>query len=167
MEKKRREEMKAMYPGSFDPITLGHLDVIRRAAKMVSTLYVVVMRNPAKKYFFTTKERMKLVKESTKDIENVVVDMHDGLLVDYAKKKEINVVIRGLRAVTDFEFELQMANANRQLLPGLETVFFMTDEKYSFISSTLVREVATLGGDISQWVPEPVIMAFKDKIRRD
>ncbi len=166
-EKRRRLILKAMYPGSFDPITLGHLDVIRRAANMVDTLYVVVMRNPSKKYFFTTEERMKLVKESTRDIENVVVDMHDGLLVDYAKKMGINVVIRGLRAVTDFEFELQMANANRQLLPKLETVFFMTDEKYSFISSTLVREVATLGGDISQWVPKPVIIAFKDKIRRD
>ncbi len=159
--------MKAMYPGSFDPITFGHLDVIRRAAGMVDVLHVVVMRNPSKKYFFTTEERMKLVKESVKGISNVVVSMHEGLLVDFAKKNGIKVVIRGLRAVTDFEYELQMANANRKLLPELETVFFMTDEKYSFISSTLVKEVATLGGDISQWVPEPVMRAFKDKIRRD
>lgn len=156
-----------MYPGSFDPITFGHLDVIRRAAGMVDVLHVVVMRNPSKKYFFTTEERMKLVKESVKGISNVVVSMHEGLLVDFAKKNGIKVVIRGLRAVTDFEYELQMANANRKLLPELETVFFMTDEKYSFISSTLVKEVATLGGDISQWVPEPVMRAFKDKIRRD
>ncbi len=159
--------MKAMYPGSFDPITLGHLDVIKRAAGMVDTLYVVVMRNPAKKYFFTTEERVKLVEESVRDIPNVIVDSHEGLLVDYAKKMGIRVVIRGLRAITDFEYELQMANANRKLFPGLETVFFMTDEKYSFISSTLVKEVATLGGDISGWVPKAVLNAFKEKIRGD
>ena len=152
-----------MYPGSFDPITLGHLDLIKRAARMVDELYVVVMRNPRKKYFFTIEERMSLVRRSVEGIENVIVDSHEGLLVDYAKKKGINVVIRGLRAVTDFEYELQMANANRKLFPELETVFLMTDEKYSFISSSLVKEVATLGGDISQWVPEVVVKAFKER----
>ena len=155
--------MKAMYPGSFDPITLGHLDLIKRAARMVDELYVVVMRNPRKKYFFTIEERMNLVRRSVEGIDNVIVDSHEGLLVDYAKKKGINVVIRGLRAVTDFEYELQMANANRKLFPELETVFLMTDEKYSFISSSLVKEVATLGGDISQWVPEVVVKAFEER----
>ncbi len=158
--------MKAMYPGSFDPITLGHLDVIKRACRMVDELFVVVMINPLKKYFFTIDERMRLIREATRDLENVRVDSHEGLLVDYAQSKGINVVIRGLRAITDFEYELQMANANRKLLPGLETVFFMTDEKYSFISSTLVKEVALLGGDISPWVPEAVLEAFKEKLRR-
>jgi len=158
--------MKAMYPGSFDPITLGHLDVIKRACRMVDELFVVVMINPLKKYFFTIDERMRLIREATKDLENVRVDSHEGLLVDYARSKGINVVIRGLRAITDFEYELQMANANRKLLPGLETVFFMTDEKYSFISSTLVKEVALLGGDISPWVPKVVLEAFKEKLRR-
>lgn len=158
--------MKAMYPGSFDPITLGHLDVIKRACRMVDELFVVVMINPLKKYFFTIDERMRLIREAAKDLENVKVDSHEGLLVDYAQSKGINVVIRGLRAITDFEYELQMANANRKLLPGLETVFFMTDEKYSFISSTLVKEVALLGGDISPWVPRAVLEAFKEKLRR-
>ena len=155
--------MKAMYPGSFDPITLGHLDLISRASKMVDELYVVVMRNPKKKYFFTIEERVKLVRESVKGIPNVRVDFHEGLLVDYAKRNGIKVVIRGLRAVTDFEYELQMANANRKLFPELETVFLMTDEKYSFISSSLVKEVATLGGDVSQWVPDAVVKAFLER----
>ncbi len=158
--------MKAMYPGSFDPITLGHLDIIKRAASMLDQLYVVVMINPLKKYFFSIEERKKLIRESLEGINNVIVDDHEGLLVDYAKKNKINVVVRGLRAVTDFEYELQMANANRKLYDKLETVFFMTDEKYSFLSSSLVKEVAMLGGDISYWVPKPVLNAFKEKLRR-
>ena len=158
--------MKAMYPGSFDPITLGHMDVIKRAASMVEELHVVVMINPLKRYFFTTRERVRLVEESVSWIPNVVVDHHEGLLVEYAREKGIKIVIRGLRAVSDFEYELQMANANRQLLPGLETVFFMTDEKYSFLSSSLVKEVAMLGGDVSMWVPEPVLRAFKERFGR-
>ncbi len=155
-----------MYPGSFDPITLGHLDVIKRAAFMVDELYVVVMINPLKRYFFTTEERIRLVKESVEDISNVIVDHHEGLLVDYARENDVKVVIRGLRAVSDFEYELQMANANRKLLPGLETLFFMTDEKFSFLSSSLVKEVAMLGGDVSMWVPEPVLRAFKERCGR-
>ena len=158
--------MRAMYPGSFDPITLGHLDIIKRAASMLDELYVVVMINPLKKYFFTIEERKNLIEESIKGINNVVVDHHEGLLVEYARKNNINVVIRGLRAVTDFEYELQMANANRKLCDGLETVFFMTDERYSFLSSSLVKEVAMLGGDISYWVPESVLKAFEEKLRR-
>jgi len=158
--------MKAMYPGSFDPITLGHLDIIKRAASMLDQLYVVVMINPLKKYFFSIEERKKLIRESLEGINNVTVDDHEGLLVDYARKNNINVVVRGLRAVTDFEYELQMANANRKLYDKLETVFFMTDEKYSFLSSSLVKEVAMLGGDISYWVPQPVLNAFKEKLRR-
>ncbi len=158
--------MKAMYPGSFDPITLGHLDVIKRAASMVDELYVVVMINPLKKYLFTIEERMKMIEESIKGIENIRVDHHEGLLVDYAKRRGIDVVIRGLRAVSDFEYELQMANANKKLYPKLETVFFMTDEKYSFLSSSLVKEVALLGGDVSMWVPEAVLRAFKKKFGR-
>jgi len=158
--------MKAMYPGSFDPITLGHLDIIKRAASMLDQLYVVVMINPLKKYFFTIEERKKLIRESLVGIDNVIVDDHEGLLADYARKNNINIVVRGLRAVTDFEYELQMANANRKLYDKLETVFFMTDEKYSFLSSSLVKEVAMLGGDISYWVPKPVLNAFKEKLGR-
>ncbi len=157
--------MNAIYPGSFDPITLGHMDIIERASRLVDQLHVVIMVNPCKKYFFTLEERIRLVRESVKHLPNVEVDHHEGLLVDYAKKKGINIVFRGLRAITDFEYELQMANANRSLFKDIEIVFLMTDEKYSFISSSLVKQVALFGGDVSMWVPEPVIKAFKEKLK--
>ncbi|MDK2886519.1 MAG: pantetheine-phosphate adenylyltransferase [Thermosipho sp. (in: thermotogales)] len=148
--------MKAIYPGSFDPITLGHLDIIERAAKIFSEVYIVVMENKRKKYTFSLDERIEMIKESTKHIKNIKIDCFKGLLIDYVKKNNIDVVIRGLRAVTDFEYELQMAMANKEMCPNVDTIFLMTDKKFSFLSSSLVKEVAYFGGDISSWVPKNV-----------
>lgn len=155
---------KAIYPGSFDPITYGHINIIKRAAKIFDELYVVVLHNINKKYFFSLDERINITKESLKDFKNIKVESYDGLLVDYAKEKNINVIIRGLRAVSDFEYELQLANANRSLNPNVEILFLMTDTEYSFISSTIVKEVAKFGGNVSQWVPKNVEDAIIKKI---
>ncbi len=158
--------MKAVYPGSFDPITYGHLDIIERALKIFDELWVVVMVNPRKKPIFTAQERMKMISQLVGGKRNVHVDYHEGLLVDYLKKQEIKVLIRGLRAVTDFQYELEMAIANKHLCGELETVFLMTDEKFSFLSSSLVREVAAMGGDVSLWVPPNVAEALR-KLKLD
>ncbi|KLO22697.1 phosphopantetheine adenylyltransferase [Marinitoga sp. 1197] len=155
---------RAIYPGSFDPITFGHLNIINRASKIFDELYVVVLHNVNKRYFFTKEERIKITKDSLKDFPNIHVESYEGLLVDYAKEKKINVVIRGLRAVSDFEYELQLANANRSLNKNVEILFLMTDTEFSFISSTIVKEVAKFGGNISQWVPENVEKAIIKKI---
>ncbi|WGS65441.1 pantetheine-phosphate adenylyltransferase [Marinitoga aeolica] len=155
---------KAIYPGSFDPITYGHLNIIDRAAKIFDELYIVVLHNVNKKYFFSCKERVQITKDALKDYKNIHVESYEGLLVDYAKMKNINVVIRGLRAVSDFEYELQLANANRSLHEDLEILFLMTDTEFSFISSTIVKEVAKFGGNISQWVPKNVENAIIKKI---
>lgn len=154
--------MKAMYPGSFDPITYGHLDVIHRALKIFDELWVVVMINPKKKPLLPLHKRLELIKELLKDEPRVHIDSHEGLLVDYARSKNIRIIVRGLRAVTDFQYELEMAIANKHLWPELETVFLMTDEKYSFLSSGLVREVASMGGDVSNWVPPNVLKILKE-----
>ncbi|WP_448522875.1 pantetheine-phosphate adenylyltransferase [Pseudothermotoga sp.] len=154
--------MKAMYPGSFDPITYGHLDVIQRALKIFDELWVVVMVNPKKKPLLSLEKRLELIEELLKDEPRVHVDSHSGLLVDYAKNKNIRTIVRGLRAVTDFQYELEMAIANKHLWHELETVFLMTDEKYSFLSSGLVREVASMGGDVSNWVPPNVLRTLKE-----
>lgn len=153
--------MKAIYPGSFDPITYGHLDVIQRALKIFDELWVVVMVNPKKKPLLSLEKRLELVEELLRDEPRVHVDSHSGLLVDYAKNKNIRTIVRGLRAVTDFQYELEMAIANKHLWHELETVFLMTDEKYSFLSSGLVREVASMGGDVSNWVPPNVLKTLK------
>ncbi len=158
--------VKAVYPGSFDPITYGHLDIIERALKIFDELWVVVMVNPRKKPIFTAQERMKMISQLVGGKRNVHVDYHEGLLVDYLKKQEIKVLIRGLRAVTDFQYELEMAIANKHLCGELETVFLMTDEKFSFLSSSLVREVAAMGGDVSLWVPPNVAEALR-KLKLD
>ncbi len=154
--------MKAMYPGSFDPITYGHLDVIHRALKIFDELWIVVMVNPKKKPLLSLEKRLELIRELLKDEPRVRVDSHEGLLVDYARDKNIKTVVRGLRAVTDFQYELEMAIANKHLWPELETVFLMTDEKFSFLSSGLVREVASMGGDVSNWVPPNVADVLKE-----
>jgi|OM-RGC.v1.022618645 pantetheine-phosphate adenylyltransferase len=148
--------VKAIYPGSFDPITLGHLDIIERASKLFSEIYIVVMENKRKKYTFSLDERIEMIRECTGHIDNLKIDFFRGLLIEYVKNNNIDVVIRGLRAVTDFEYELQMAMANKEMCPNVDTVFLMTDKKYSFISSSLVKEVAYYGGDISRWVPKNV-----------
>ncbi len=157
---------KAVYPGSFDPITYGHIDIAKRAANLFDTLYVVVMENKRKNYTFTVEDRIEMVRECLADVKNIVVESHNGLLVDYVQNNEISVVIRGLRAVTDFEYELQMALANKEICNGFETIFLMTDKSYSFLSSSLVKEVAAFGGKISQWVPENIEKRLNEKLGR-
>ena len=148
---------KAIYPGSFDPPTLGHLDIIRRSAKMVDELVVGVLHNSAKNSLFSTEERVSMIKEVTKEFPNVMVTSFDGLLVNYMKEMDATLIIRGLRAVTDFEYELQIAQTNRVEYPEVETIFLTTSLKYSYLSSTIVKEFASYGGDISKFVPPEFI----------
>ena len=156
---------RAVYPGSFDPLTLGHLDVIRRSAKLVDELIVAVLYNSSKNSLFSSDERVSMIKEVTADIPNVKVESFSGLLIDYAKKKDVHVSIRGLRAITDFEYELQMSQTNRKLNADVETLFLTTSLDYSYLSSTTVKEVASFGGDISQFVPEVVAEKVTEKIK--
>ena len=152
----------AIFPGSFDPITNGHLDLIERALKMFDKVCVAVLVNDAKKPTFTIEERISLLRECIPS-ERVEIQSFQGLLVEFARKKKASVLIRGLRAVSDFEYELQMAMMNRELSPELETVFLMPKTVYSFVSSRLVKEVARLEGDIAQFVPENVERALREK----
>ncbi|MEJ8553722.1 pantetheine-phosphate adenylyltransferase [Tepidibacter sp. Z1-5] len=154
----------AVYPGSFDPITKGHLDIIKRASKLFDKLIVGVLYNSSKNSLFTFEERVELIKEAIKDIDNVEVDSFTGLLIDYCNDKKVNAIIRGLRAVSDFEYELQMAQMNRQLNQDIETVILTTSTKYSFISSSLMKEVAKFKGDISELVPNNVSKAVYKKL---
>lgn len=143
----------AIYPGSFDPITNGHLDVIARAAKITGRLIVSVLRNEAKSPLFSTAERVEMVRASTAHLANVEVDSFDGLLVDYCAARGAHLIVRGIRAISDYEGELQMALMNRRLRPDVETVFLMAGEQYSFVSSRLIKEIIHLGGDIRGLVP--------------
>lgn len=153
-----------IYPGSFDPVTKGHMDVIERASKLVDVLVVAVLTNPHKNSgMFTIEERMDLLTNSTKHISNIQVDSFSGLLVDYAKRKEADVIVRGLRAVTDFEYEMQMAQINKNLLPEVETIFLVTNAEYSFLSSSSVRELATFRGKFHNLVPEYVANKLDEK----
>lgn len=153
----------AVCPGSFDPITNGHLDIIVRGAKIFDEIYVSVLNNSTKTPLFSVQERIELIKEVTKDIPNVKVDSFDGLLVDYAKSVNANALIRGLRAVSDFEYEMQNASMNRVLDDAVETFFIMTNNQYSFLSSSIVKEVAKYGGDISELVPPIVENQLRNK----
>lgn len=155
-----------IYPGSFDPVTLGHLDIIERASRLVDKLIIGVLVNGAKSPMFSTEERVELIKKVTKDMPNVVVEANDGLLVDFAEAKNADVIIRGLRAVTDFEYELQIAQTNHKLNPKVDTVFLTTSVEYSYVSSSIVREVASYGGDISQFVPECIVDEIYKKAGR-
>jgi pantetheine-phosphate adenylyltransferase len=146
----------AIYPGSFDPITNGHLDLIERGAKLVDKLIVSILRNDSKQPLFTVEERMEMLQEVIGRFPNVELDCFDGLLVDYAARKGATVILRGIRAISDYEFELQMALMNRRLGPNIETIFLMAGEAYSYISSKLVKEVFGLGGNISGLVPPTV-----------
>ncbi|HIS89868.1 TPA: pantetheine-phosphate adenylyltransferase [Candidatus Avigastranaerophilus faecigallinarum] len=146
----------AIYPGSFDPITKGHLDVLKRAAAIFDKVIIVVSINVNKKSFLPLEDRLLLIKKSCKDLENVEIDSFDGLTIEYAKKKNANVLIRGLRAVSDFEYEMQLSQANSALCSDIHTVFLITKPKYNFISSGTVREIALMKGDVSKFVPEPV-----------
>ena len=143
-----------IYPGSFDPVTFGHLDIIERSARIVDELVVGVLNNSAKNSLFSLEERVSMIKEMTAHIPNVRVGCFEGLLVDYMKKINATIIIRGLRAVTDFEYELQMAQTNRSLCPEVDTLFFATDLNYAYISSTITKEMGSYGGDISGFVPE-------------
>jgi pantetheine-phosphate adenylyltransferase len=154
----------AIYPGSFDPLTNGHLAIIQRGLKVFDRLVVAVANNPEKRPLFTAAERKAMISDAVGDDARVEVDSFDSLLVDYVRRKGIHTVLRGLRAVSDFEYEFQIANMNRHLLPDLETVFVMTGEDYFFVSARLVREVATFGGDVSAFVPPNVLEALRRKL---
>ena len=149
-------ERICVYPGSFDPVTVGHLDVIGRAAQLFDRVIVAVMHNPAKRGCFPVEERKELIRRSVAGMENVSVDAWDGLLVDYVRRTGACAVVRGLRAVSDFENEMVMAQVNAQLLPGMETVFLMTKPEHGCVSSSVVREAASFGADISAFVPEAI-----------
>lgn len=157
--------MKAVYPGSFDPVTFGHLDIIERASKNVDHLIVAVLNNPSKKGLFSLDERMELLKEVTKHLPNVEIDHFSGLLAEYANKKSCTTMIRGLRAVSDFEYELQMALVNKKINDNIETFFMVSSSEYSYLSSSIVKEVAMFGGNISCFVPKVVEKALKLKFK--
>lgn len=155
-----------IYPGSFDPITLGHMDIIIRASGIVDHLTVGVLKNSSKKPMFTTEERVEFIERviaASPSITNVTVEAFDGLLIDFARKKEASILVRGFRAVTDFEYELQIAQMNHKLDPGVDTIFFTTSVEYSYLSSSAVREIASFGGDIRQFVPECIVQSVYDK----
>lgn len=155
---------RAIYSGSFDPMTNGHLDIIKRASEVFDELIVSVLNNKSKTPLFSVSERVKILEEATKDMPNVKVDSFSGLLIDYAKEKDVHVIVRGLRAITDFEYELQIAQTNRILSGGdVDTVFFNTSLEYSYLSSSSVKEIASFGGDITQCVPDFVAKQTYDK----
>ena len=154
----------AIYPGSFDPPTNGHLDLIQRGSKIFEELVVAILRNPEKTPMFSVSERLEMLRELTADLHNVRIDTFGGLMVEYAKSIEATCVLRGIRAVSDYEYELQMALLNRKIEPTLETVFMMPADKYSYISSRLVREVAQVGGPVKGLVPEVVEQKLREKL---
>ena len=155
---------RAVYPGSFDPLTNGHLDLIERSIKIFDELIVGVLRNPDKHPLFSLEERMEMLQEVTAPLGRVRVEAFDGLLVEYAARSKANVILRGIRAISDYEYELQMALMNRKLNPQVETVYMMPAETYSYISSRLVKEVHLLGGDIKDLVPPIVVQRLKAKV---
>ncbi|WP_226665863.1 pantetheine-phosphate adenylyltransferase [Metabacillus litoralis] len=154
-------------PGSFDPITFGHLDIIKRGAKVFDQVYICVLNNSSKKPLFTVEERCELISEVTKGIPNVIVESYQGLLIDYARDKKAQAILRGLRAVSDFEYEMQITSMNRVLDDNIETLFMMTNNQYSFLSSSIVKEVAKYKGDISDLVPSVVEKALKSKFTNE
>jgi pantetheine-phosphate adenylyltransferase len=157
---------RAIYPGSFDPITNGHVDVIERARKLFDEVVVAVAQNDEKQPLFSLQERLELLQQTIGKIANVRISQFQGLLVDFALAQEANAVIRGLRAVSDFEFEFQMALMNRKLAGGVETIFLMPKEEYTYLSSRLVKEIARLGGDVSKFVPASVRTALRRKFSK-
>ena len=157
---------KAIFAGSFDPITNGHLDIIRRASKLLGELQIGILINPNKKALFTLEERVKLIEECTSDLENVKVISFDGLLVKYCEKNGIDALVRGIRSAADVDYELQMAHMNRELDSSIETIFLPSNTKFSFISSSLIKEVLSFGADIQNLVPEQVLRELKIKMER-
>jgi pantetheine-phosphate adenylyltransferase len=153
----------AVYPGTFDPITYGHLDVITRASELFGRLIIAVSESSSKKTLFSVKERIKMIRDSIKDVNNVEVTSFSGLMVNFALNCKANVVIRGLRAISDFEYEFQMALTNRKIAEDITTLFLMPHEKYTYLNSTLVKEIAKYGGDVKSFVPDVVIKKLKEK----
>ena len=156
----------AIYPGTFDPITNGHLDILERALKLFDKVIITVARNSAKNPLFTEEERLAMMKKSVRHLKGVEIDSFDGLLVDYARKKKATAVVRGPRAISDFEYELQMALMNRKLDEDFVTVFLMPNEKYTYLNSSIVREIAKHNGDIREFVPPHVLRSLKEKLRQ-
>lgn len=157
----------AVYPGSFDPVTNGHLDIIKRAAKTFDKVYVAILTNSAKKPAFSLSQRIDWLKRATKELGNVEIDSFSGLLVNYANEKNASIIIKGLRAVSDFEYEFQMALTNRALSPNIETMFLMTNGKYSYLSSSIVKEIARLGGSLNGLVPDFMIEEVTNEITKN
>ena len=158
--------LKAIYPGSFDPVTRGHYDIICRSCKIVDKLIVGVLNNKAKMPLFSVEERVKILTKATKDIPNVEVKAFEGLSVNFARENHAQVIVRGLRAVTDFEYELQMAQTNRVLAPDVDTVFLTTSLEYAYLSSTIMKEVANFGGNLSKFAPREITDAVEEKLKK-
>ncbi len=156
----------AVYPGSYDPLTNGHIDIIKRGLKIFERIIVAVLKNPDKTYLFNLEERQQILRSVFRSEKRIVVDHFEGLLVDYLDRKKVNTVVRGLRAISDFEIEFQMALMNRKIEPRIETIFFVPSESYSFLSSKLVKEIYHLGGEVSSMVPGIVDRKLKEKFRR-
>jgi pantetheine-phosphate adenylyltransferase len=156
----------AVYPGSFDPITNGHIDVIKRGARVFDKVIVAVADNPAKQALFTKEERVDMIREVSKPYRNVEVDAFDGLVVDYVHRKKAGVILRGIRTISDFEYEYQMALTNRTFAGDIETVFVMTHEEFSFVSSRLIKEAVSMGGDVSSFVPKEVEKRLKARYKK-
>jgi pantetheine-phosphate adenylyltransferase len=157
--------VKAIYPGTFDPVTNGHVDLIQRGAKLFEHLVVAILRNYAKHPLFTVEERVEMLKEVTEGIENVSVATFNGLMVDFARQQGASAVLRGIRAITDYEYEFQMALMNRRLAPDIETVFLQPAGRFSYVSSRLVKEVFSLGGDVTGLLPPNVLMRLSERIK--
>ena len=155
----------AIYPGTFDPLTNGHLDILERAISLFDKVIITIARNSAKNPMFSEEERLSMIRACTKKYRQVEVDSFDGLLMEYARSRKAVAVVRGLRAISDFEFELQMALMNRKLEQDVVTVFLMPNERYTYLNSTIVREIARLGGDVSEFVPPPVLKSLQLKLR--
>lgn len=156
----------AVYPGSFDPVTYGHLDILNRSLELFDKIIIAVALNIEKTGLFTFEERAELIRASVKDVDSIIVDSFHGLLVDYVKKVNARFVIRGLRAMSDFEYEFQMASMNRNLDSDMDTIFMMTGKDYFFVSSRTIKEVAVFGGNVTEFVPDAVSKALKEKLQR-
>jgi len=161
----RRKFIRAIFPGSFDPITNGHLDIVHRGIKLFDELIIAVGRSPVKNALFSPEERVEMISELTADIPGVLVESFDGLTVEYAAKKQADVILRGLRSLTDVQYEFQLAMTNRSVA-GIETVFIMTSEEYGFTSSTLIRQVASLGGDVSKLIPKTIYNRLQQRLKK-
>ncbi len=157
--------LRGVYPGSFDPVTFGHLDIIKRSSKIVDELIVGVLYNKAKTPLFSVEERVKMLESVTKELGNVKIVPFEGLLVDFTREVDARVIIRGLRAITDFEYELQMAQTNHKLVDEVETIFLTTSLEYSYLSSTIAKEVASFGGNIEKFIPEELVEIVEQKIK--